>query len=57
MGYLGYFLLVMSWVTYAATSAICFGVSWPLKGGMPPPPFSTCLTTVLVFLALGIEVR
>ena len=51
------FLFVIFCVTYAETSVICFGVSWPLKAGMPPPPFSTCETTLFWFFALGIDVR
>ena len=31
--------------TYAATALICAAVSWPLNGGMPPPPFVTCFST------------
>ena len=31
--------------TYAATSLICCSVSVSLNGGMPPPPFVTCVTT------------
>src|SRR3954447_7187537 len=31
--------------TYAATSAICFGLSWPEKAGMGGLPFVTRLTT------------
>lgn len=31
----------VAWETYAATSAICFGESWPLNDGMTPLPFVT----------------
>ena len=43
--------------TYAATSAICFGVSWPLNDGMTPLPFVTRSTTSDGRRLLLVEVR
>src|SRR5262249_40764567 len=36
---------LVAWTTYAATSAICFGLSWPEKDGIGGLPFVTRSTT------------